>query len=83
VQALETATEELQKLKRQLDEQRAESNNTKSLEIEMRNKFEEGRKKLKEHLSKLQGYQGRLENLKEKYQNLRYVKHVDNGGESY
>jgi structural maintenance of chromosome 4 len=60
MQALETRREELQAVKKDLDEKTAELNETRAVEIEMRNKLEEGQKGLNEFLKRQRAYQDKL-----------------------
>ncbi|KAI9688852.1 MAG: hypothetical protein M1822_001209 [Bathelium mastoideum] len=61
--ALETKKEELQALKTTLDAKTAELNETRGVEIEMRNKLDESAKVLKEHQRKLAHWHDKLAKL--------------------
>ncbi|KAF2018435.1 nuclear condensin-like protein complex subunit Smc4 [Aaosphaeria arxii CBS 175.79] len=67
-EALETRKEELQELKKELDERKAELQKTRGIEIEMRNKLEEGENNLGEFRRKQRAFQDKLGNLN--YQSL-------------
>jgi structural maintenance of chromosome 4 len=62
-EALEARKEELQGVKKELDEKTAELNETRAVEIEMRNKLEEGQKGLAEHMKKQRYFQDKLSKL--------------------
>ncbi|KAF1920585.1 RecF/RecN/SMC [Ampelomyces quisqualis] len=61
--ALETRKEELQLLKKELDGKTAEINESRALEIEMRNKLEEGQKSLNEYQKKQAYFHDKLSKL--------------------
>ncbi|KAH7393955.1 RecF/RecN/SMC [Phaeosphaeria sp. MPI-PUGE-AT-0046c] len=77
--ALETRKEEIQVVKKELDEKTAEINESRAVEIEMKNKLEEGLKSLSE-LQKKQGfYHDKLSKLT--YQNVTDLGEEQEGGE--
>jgi structural maintenance of chromosome 4 len=69
--ALDTRKEELQVLKKNLDELTTELNETRAMEIDMRNKLEEGQKSLGEYQKKQAYYHDKLSKLE--YTSLRYT----------
>ena len=69
LQALNTRQEELQAVKGEFDEKTAELNETRAVEIEMRNKLEEGQKTLIEFQKKQRYFKEKLGKLF--YQSIR------------
>ncbi len=62
-QALSSKQDELAALKRQLDEKTAELNETRAVEIEMRNKLEENQKVQSENQKRLKYWNEKLSKL--------------------
>ena len=71
-QALERKQEELAAMKKDLDEQTAELNEIRGVEIEMRNKLEENQKILAENQKRLKYWDEKLSKLS--VQSVRCVK---------
>ena len=71
-QALEQKQEELAAMKKDLDEQTAELNEIRGVEIEMRNKLEENQKILAENQKRLKYWDEKLSKLS--VQSVRCVK---------
>ena len=70
-QALEVKKEELATLKQELDAKTAELNETRAIEIDMRNRLEENQKVLAENQKRLKYWGEKLSKLT--MQNVRYV----------
>jgi structural maintenance of chromosome 4 len=68
IQVLETRKDELQIVKKELDEKTTEVNESRAVEIEMRNKLEEGHKSLNEFQKKQAYFHDKLNKLT--YQNV-------------
>ena len=70
-QALSSKQDELAALKRELDEKTAELNETRAVEIEMRNKLEENQKVQLENQKRLKYWNEKLSKLS--IQSIRYI----------